>query len=106
MRPLVTTFLAMLLLVLTNCAGPEIADCEQAVQGDLTSPASYKRVSTDSFLDRTGPAPVQVVRIEYDADNSFGATLRDTAICKYLVRDNRPDVANRLSAETALKAGL
>jgi hypothetical protein len=63
----------------------QFADCERSIKAGLKAPSTYKRISADGVtMDDTKP-PEYWVRIEYDADNSFGVPLRDTEICKYSI---------------------
>ena len=94
---------------------PETSACEEYLKGGLKSPSSYKQVKISSFdsripfdawrnitratgskldndprivkVDRKYQADggIRTVLIEYDADNSFGASIRGTEVCKFLM---------------------
>lgn len=51
------------------------AVCEKAIKKVIKSPSSYRRVSI--LRSKT------MVMIDFDAQNSFGATLRGDAICRF-----------------------
>lgn len=77
--------------------------CEESLLSGLKSPSSYNRVSWNSALitkeieeaankemgdlapdpDGRPKAPYVQVMIEYDADNSYGASIRDTYFCRF-----------------------
>lgn len=100
--------LGLLVLALSGCsqfAPEEKRICEESLLRGLKSPSSYNRVNWDSVLitkeveeaaDKEmgdlAPSPegrpktpyVQVM-IEYDADNSYGAAIRDTYFCRFEV---------------------
>ena len=79
--------------------------CEDSLLRSLKSPSSYNRVNWNSVLitkeveeaankemgDLAPPpegrpkAPYVQVMIEYDADNSYGASIRDTYFCRFEV---------------------
>jgi hypothetical protein len=83
-----------------------LAVCESVLKDRLKSPSSYKRVETvqsrapmrrvdfmeqnpdatelDFKLFDEKPYTVWKVIIKYDADNSFGASIRDVAVCEYV----------------------
>ena len=83
---------------------PEVKDCEASLLRGLKSPSSYKRIKADSaeitkeiqdeiakdagvglLPENDIPPPYVQVSIEYDADNSYGASLRDNYFCRYAV---------------------
>lgn len=93
-------------LLLRGCGNflpPEVEDCETSLLRSLKSPSSYKRVNWNSveiskeihekvrkevedlIADDGVKPPYVQVSIEYDADNSYGASLRDTLYCRYAV---------------------
>jgi hypothetical protein len=87
-----------------------VLGCEDFIQSTLKSPSSYKRVSvsedeepiTTDELKQSGsvlfqlsamhsvpiPTRVHTVLIQYDADNSYGASIRSAAVCAFDVGDN------------------
>ncbi len=77
---------------LTSCSTfdrEEIQDCEDALVRSLKSPSSYKAIKKGSVLISDNRKRYQSVSIEYDADNSYGAAIRDTHICVYPVDGKR-----------------
>lgn len=82
---------------------PEVKDCEASLLRDLKSPSSYKRINWNSaeiskeihdkvrkevedIIPDDGVKPPYIqASIEYDADNSYGASIRDTRFCRYAV---------------------
>ncbi len=93
---------------------PEIRACERKLIAGLKSPSSYKRIDTSvwdddiAFRDLAGryfgtelePQQEQLLdevkdkklavrhtSIEYDADNSYGAAIRDSFYCNFVVVD-------------------
>ncbi len=63
---------------------PFILNCETYLEEMLKSPATLSIVKKFE-LDWRGDE--KVVQIEYDAQNSFGALLRDTFSCTYLAKE-------------------
>lgn len=98
-------------LMLTGCNRPEVTACENFVRDGLRSPSSYRRIgietsdqamSLSEFRNITGDKPggvlevmtdnahkhgIRTVSLEYDAQNGFGATLRETRQCYFRMRD-------------------
>lgn len=95
---------------------PEVKDCEASLLRGLKSPSSYKRIKWDTskitkeiqdeIAKEAGvgllpgndfPPPYVQVSIDYDADNSYGASLRDSYFCRYAVdADGKAIPAKRL----------
>lgn len=99
------------------CSGfesTETKSCEQKLIRGLKSPSSYKRVQTDTWDKEISPAKlagsyfgpdflsyekqlldelkghrvaIRHVSIKYDADNIFGASLRDSYYCNFVAVD-------------------
>lgn len=59
---------------------PAIRACRLDLIESLKSPSSYKEVQVSLY---TGTK----VFIEYDAENSYGASIRDTAMCEWIYFD-------------------
>jgi hypothetical protein len=57
----------------------EAAACEQIILGSLVSPSSYSRVEA---IERREETDV-VIRMAFDADNGYGASLRGHAGCRF-----------------------
>lgn len=73
----------------------QVQDCERQLLDKLKSPSSYKRVSASGIaIPAEGKHPrYYSVDIKYDADNSYGAAIRDTEICMYRIdAQGRPTV--------------
>lgn len=64
---------------------PEVKKCESALLAKLKSPATYKRISVSDMLISERKMRYQSVDIKYDAENSYGALIRDTESCFYPV---------------------
>jgi hypothetical protein len=99
--------LALIAPVLGGCeaavaGADQIAECEAFLQRGLLAPSTYKRIGasvTDSELLPPAqfarevtqsnlpaePAHLRVVGLTYDADNSFGAPLRDIYVCQFRI---------------------
>jgi|GEM_PF-1265363 len=108
---------ALSVALLSSCSAldrAEIRSCEQKLVGGLKSPSSYERVKTNvwdedisfenlagryfglnllpyekQLLDEVKGRAIKVRRtsIEYDADNSYGAAIRDSFYCNFIVVD-------------------
>ena len=106
------SFLAIAVFGLSGCGDPEIKACEAFVKEGLASPSSYSRIEASTFtdalsyetlMDATGSKGnaalenalkisatdpgVTTVLLQYDADNRFGATLRESAVCHFAMTD-------------------
>lgn len=94
---------ALMALVLAGCEGREIAACEDYVKDGLRSPSTYRRVSVASRDEAATAARIvelggrqvrggqslalRMVTIEYDAQNAFGAPIRNAAQCGFVLGD-------------------
>ncbi len=65
-------FITLLAFALAGC-NSSLAKCDEAIKSQLKSPSSYKRISSDG----SGP----LIKIQYDAENSYGVALREKATC-------------------------
>lgn len=91
--------------------------CEADLQSTLKSPSSYKRIKVDSFsvptdfgefqrkyisphsnealrdtlpvLSKAKDLKISTVVISYDADNSYGAAIRETRSCTFVRADGK-----------------
>ena len=111
--------LAFLVLPVTACSSfdrTEIASCEQKLIRGLKSPSSYQRIETNIWDDeislenlagrnfgpdllphekqlldeiKARPIAIRHASIQYDADNSFGAAIRDAFYCNFIVIDGK-----------------
>lgn len=70
-------------LCLTGCTPAPVAACENALKDKLKAPSTYKRVDYTFFRNDGAKPPEASVSIDYDADNSYGAPLRDHEYCTY-----------------------
>lgn len=108
---------ALLIVPTAGCSmldKPEIKACERKLVAGLKSPSSYKRVEASTWDDAIsledlgaryfGPdlllherqlfddlkaksVAIRHASIQYDADNSYGAAIRDTFYCNFIVAD-------------------
>lgn len=62
-----------LLVYLAFREPPDLALCDKAIQADLRSPSTYKRVSVDGSAG--------VYKISYDAANAYGTPIRSKGQC-------------------------
>lgn len=87
----ISTFVSMLLLA--GCgsspAETQIANASEIIKKELRSPASFSLVSGKTVWSGTTKQglPAHVVRIEYDAQNGFGAAIRDCKMVAYWDKD-------------------
>lgn len=124
-----------------NWQHPEVAVCEEYLKSTLKSPSSYKRAKA-SISDSRLPAAYwseklagesaelremladatarsiqeggqRTVIAEYDADNSFGASIRGIGMCKFEMRsvaDNKfsvePSATGAIADVAAAAAGI
>lgn len=71
----------LLTTVLTGC-GMAGSDADRIIQQSLRSPGSFSAVShTTLFAGKKAGQPAYIVKVEYDAQNGFGGTVRD---CTYV----------------------
>jgi hypothetical protein len=98
-------FLIFVATGLVSCSAvdaPEVTSCEQYVQAKLRSPSTYKRVSTATVRLADKGGPYQSVMIEYDAVNAYNAPLRDRQLCRFPIKDDRPDTSDYIDHDAAL----
>ncbi len=82
-------------LVLSGCGGNDskaLSIAEQLVKSSMKSPASFSAVSTKIVFNGVNKdgAPAYIVRVDYDAENSFGAMLRGCNLAAfYLLPDDK-----------------
>lgn len=74
-------------LLLVGCESPQVRACEEQLLGKLKSPSSYKRIKAQRVTFEAENPPYQSVLIEYDAENSYGALLRDKELCNYRIEN-------------------
>ena len=68
-------------IVLTGCDAAT-GDADRIIQQSLRSPNSFSAVShTTLFTGKKAGQPAYIVKVEYDAQNAFGASVRD---CTYV----------------------
>lgn len=106
-----TGWAPLLALTLAGCEKAEIGACETFVKEGLRSPGSYRRAAADlashdmslaDFRKVTGDKPggaleelaaqskrrgIRTVTLHYDAQNAFGATVRETSQCLFRTED-------------------
>ena len=70
-------FALLLAIPASACSDKHLAACENAIRSTLKAPSSYKRISAEDVGTRTN----RLIRIEYDASNSFGVPLRTKGDC-------------------------
>lgn len=90
------TALAAAVLSLGSCdrfTAPEILDCEAQVMTAIQTPGTYKRVSAHRVLIDQKKSPEVWASVTYDAQNEYGALVRDTKICKYPAKGGQVDWA-------------
>lgn len=84
MRCLVVVILGLLVV---GCSGvldtAEIKECEAAALRDVRTPATYRRVSAESVRIADANRRYQSVRVVFDAQNIYGALVRETKVCAY-----------------------
>jgi hypothetical protein len=113
---------------------PEVAACEHFIKESLASPSSYKRIefltadeaiSVEDYASGEGWEPnsafydlakeravdpaIRSVSIEYDAQNGFGALIRQYEHCEFLMSDsasNEFGIEPRKAAETTARTNL
>lgn len=81
----VTLCLGLILLSLGGCADPKVENACVVLKKNLTSPATFSLVSSEVVWEGVDSAghPAYIVGIEYDAQNGFGATIRDCKLVAY-----------------------
>lgn len=85
-RALIAAALAAAALLLGGCdafRSREVKDCEDTLLHKLKAPSTYKLIEQSTTYMRLEHPPEVWVSLEYDAQNSYGALLRDTEICRY-----------------------
>lgn len=76
---------------LSSCGvldAPGVKACEDYLLARLKTPSTYKRIKAGSVLLEDAKYRYQSVDIEYDAENSYGALMRETQSCYYPVDGN------------------
>lgn len=81
--------------LLGGCDSPQIKDCEAQLLDKLKAPSSYQRIKAEGIALTTAAPPYYLVTIEYDAQNSYGAALRDTERCSYRMTDRAGPTVER-----------
>jgi len=61
----------------------EFIECRDGLLAKLKAPSTFKMIKSERTYMGTETPPAVWVSIEYDAQNSYGAMLRDTEICQY-----------------------
>jgi hypothetical protein len=87
-------------LLATSCAKelpPEVRSCEAGLVTDLLAPSTYKRVDYTVSDIVVNKRPVREVTINYDAQNAFGAPLRQVKDCRFLLNGGEADIVNEMS---------
>jgi hypothetical protein len=81
----------------------EIQDCEARLLRNMKTPSTYKPQEKTSILVASGKYKYQNVSIKYDAQNEYGALVRNEAACLYPVDgvDIRIDLAEGDDSETS-----
>ncbi len=83
-----------------NIENGAVEACRAELQGELKSPSSLNIVEENAVFYEDGglsaPAADMVkIFLTYDADNSFGASLRDMKVCYFDIVDGVIDPMNR-----------
>ena len=73
-------FILAAAFLVTACDKQEVVECEKQLLAKLKSPASYKRVDVTVLEDK---GKVELIFIDYDAANSYGAIMRGEEVCNY-----------------------
>ena len=112
--------------LLSACGEPEVEACEEFIKDGLKSPSSYKRasvskldetISQEMFLENHGKIDTfdkhwlddgrltqRIVAIEYDADNSFGASIRGAGICEFHLIDG--ELPSQISLDASVSMAI
>lgn len=91
---------------LAGCGGsPEITACESYIREKIATPASFKVVSTssvpstgESITGLTAADAVKLVSIEYDAANQYGAPVRSTDYCAFVLKGGKLPSSSELQS--------
>lgn len=91
---------------LTGCDKADVKACEGFIKDSLASPSSYSRINVTRWKEsiskkkldelrqplgfERGVPSLSLVGIQYDAENSYGAKLRQGEICAFELRDGKP----------------
>lgn len=80
--------LAVGTLALGGCDSAHVQDCEKQLLEKLKAPSTYQRIGVHQITLNAGEPPhYHLIEIEYDAQNSYGALLRDKEACRYRLDD-------------------
>jgi hypothetical protein len=72
------------LFLLAACSSPQVDACEKQLLEKLKAPSTYERIGLETMTLNSGDPPHYFsVTIEYDAQNSYGALLRDKEQCDF-----------------------
>ena len=84
-------FVATLAISLSGCDASSVYDGGEIIKQSLRSPSSYSLVSGKQvWAGKSAAGDVSyIVRIEYDAQNGFGATIRDCKFVAYSVKGSK-----------------
>ncbi len=84
---MITTLASMFLLA--GCGDDQVSNASGIIKKGLQSPSSFVLISGKSvWSGKTNQGlPAHVVRIEYDAQNGFGATIRNCNMVAYWDKD-------------------
>jgi hypothetical protein len=77
----------------------EVGRCEDDILANLLAPATYKRFDytvSDIVVDNR---PLREVYINYDAQNAFGALLRQAKDCRFPIANGEADIFNQVSED-------
>ncbi len=77
--------LCVLTVLLLGCADSKVENACIVVKKSLTAPSSFSLVSSEVVWEGVDTAghPAFIVGIEYDAQNGFGAVIRDCKLVAY-----------------------
>ena len=71
---------------MAGCSSPQVEACENQLLDKLKAPSTYKRIALETLTLNSGKPPHYFsVTIEYDAQNSYGALLRDKEQCDFRI---------------------
>lgn len=106
LRPTTMLRLALPIAVfaIAGCAKPtpEFEQCERYIKAQLKAPSSYKLIKQSGSWVPFDKRDRYVLSVEYDAQNSYGAMLRDTQVCIFPNKDGQPDTSQYIDFDAAL----
>ena len=88
---IITASIVVACIALSGCELTSVANGSGIIQDGLRSPSSFSLVSGKEMWAGKSAAgnDAYIVRIEYDAQNGFGATIRDCKFVAYSVKGTK-----------------